>query len=520
MSRAIQAFLPSALVVVGGLVLGANACSDSSGSGIGDPSSALDGSVDGAYRADGSVSADGAGQGDGSLIPVDGSVPVDAGRCGLLGAGPMTFRWSRRPGEDRVPSVTTTASGQVYALDIYNSSVVRVHKFEASGAPIWTRNLLGDNPTDGGPAGSVLPKAVATDSLGRVVVAGTFKRGVSLAGEARYAGAAMFVLRLDANGAVSYLKTFTGAPSVVEGVAIDGSDRVWVTGTFDGTFNLGGGALTSAGDDGFLLQLDANGDHLFSRRFGSQGNDDVDGMAIGPQGGPVVVGKVSSRSDLQLDDGYDRTGIYVASFDAGGTLKWSKLPQQNKLDGDSVFGVAATSSSVVVVGQYGSSAPMDFGGGALPSSKPGPPAAFVVRLGAAGEQVKLRTFGIQPALTGTTDANLGLFAPAIDSMGNVVVAGMLYRTVDFGLGPIPKTLMTSVIRWPLVLGFDPDLNIVYSHAVGGCTSFQGGSLSAVAFDGARRPVVGGSMGGSADVTADLGGAGTIKSVLFALEAIP
>src|ERR1041385_2354985 len=59
-----------------------------------------------------------------------------------------------------------------------------------------------------------------------------------------------------------------------QSVAFDGTGNALLTGFFQGTVNLGGSDLTSAGDfDIFIAKFASDGSHLWSKRFGSTGTD-------------------------------------------------------------------------------------------------------------------------------------------------------------------------------------------------------------------------------------------------------
>src|SRR5207237_8098808 len=71
-------------------------------------------------------------------------------------------------------------------------------------------------------------------------------------------------------GAHRWARGFGGASSNAgNGVAVDPSGNVAVTGAFSGPIDFGGGALISAGVDIFLAKLSPTGGHLWSRHFGS-----------------------------------------------------------------------------------------------------------------------------------------------------------------------------------------------------------------------------------------------------------
>jgi hypothetical protein len=334
MPRARLPLAPSLTTISGLLALCgviAGACGDSNGAGGppgpdsgSDASMGRGGSSGGgggsAGASGGSAGASGSGAG-------GDSGPIDAGRCSLLGSGPIVINWGARPGDDAVTDVATAPGGQVYALHIDDNQEAHLTRLDASGRIEWKKSFFGQDVDSG--RGYVNPQGLAADSLGRAVVVGTFQRTVSFAGELRsaaFAGTrtpqAIFVMRFNEDGTTSYLKTFDGVDLQAIGVAIDSSHRAWITGNVIGTVNLGGLDLTSRGDDGFLLQLDADGSHLFSRTVGSSGRDGVVSIAIGPQGGPVIAGFMRGPSDLLAADAGARSGIYVASFDSSGALAW------------------------------------------------------------------------------------------------------------------------------------------------------------------------------------------------------
>ncbi|MDH4038011.1 MAG: SBBP repeat-containing protein, partial [Candidatus Krumholzibacteria bacterium] len=58
-------------------------------------------------------------------------------------------------------------------------------------------------------------------------------------------------------------------------IAVDATGAVFVTGSFSGTANFGGADLVSVGgNDIFLARYDANGQHLWSKGFGTVENDE------------------------------------------------------------------------------------------------------------------------------------------------------------------------------------------------------------------------------------------------------
>ncbi len=82
-------------------------------------------------------------------------------------------------------------------------------------------------------------------------------------------------------------------------IAVDGAGNVLVTGQFSGTVDFGGGALTNAGSrDIFLAKYDAAGAHLFSQRFGDTDFDSGAAIAVDGAGNVLVTGSFEGTVDF------------------------------------------------------------------------------------------------------------------------------------------------------------------------------------------------------------------------------
>ena len=72
-----------------------------------------------------------------------------------------------------------------------------------------------------------------------------------------------------------------------------------VTGVMTGKVDFGGGELMGAGgEDVFVASFDANGLHLWSRRFGDASEQTASGVAVTEGGGVIVAGTYSSKMDV------------------------------------------------------------------------------------------------------------------------------------------------------------------------------------------------------------------------------
>jgi hypothetical protein len=191
--------------------------------------------------------------------------------------------------------------------------------------------------------------------------------------------------------------------------------------------DFGGGTLTAVGgNDLAVVKLDPSGGHLWSRRFGHSGYDQVHALAADPAGNVYFAGNLDAPVDFgggTLSPA-GSADAYVVKLEASqGAHAFSR--KWGGGDSDIALDVAADAGGVSVVGFFRGAA--DFGGGLLVSA--GDRDAFVVRLDGAGDHLFSRHFG-----SGGDDRAL---AVATDEQGNTAVGGRFESSIDFGAGPMP-----------------------------------------------------------------------------------
>ncbi|MEO7157307.1 MAG: SBBP repeat-containing protein [Vicinamibacterales bacterium] len=234
---------------------------------------------------------------------------------------------------------------------------VFVAKYAGSnGAYQWARTLYGPSVDIG--------RGVAVDVNGNVVVTGSFQLTVS--DGATYqplmtsAGSVdFFLIKYSSTGNALWSRSFGGSgDDVAYGVDVDSGGNIAVVGSFHNTMDLGGGPLTSVGlADTFIAKFSPSGSHLWSTRIGGT-SDDVD-YAVAMDGAGNVV----------MTGGYQFTAgqwdIIVAKYSAAGAPLWSKT--FGSTGNDLGFGIAVDSTGNVFVTGYFQGT-IDFGGGPVTSS--------------------------------------------------------------------------------------------------------------------------------------------------------
>jgi hypothetical protein len=142
---------------------------------------------------------------------------------------------------------------------------------------------------------------VVEDSQGNIVIAGNFGGTIDLGGgPIDSATGNMLVAKLDAHGALIWAKALGGAGSnaVAHAIDVDSTGEIAVGGTFTGTANFGGSTFSTTSVnldwDAFLFQLDGQGAHKWSNRYGFASNtaraDDITALRINPVTHDIWVG--------------------------------------------------------------------------------------------------------------------------------------------------------------------------------------------------------------------------------------
>ncbi|MFO0588775.1 MAG: hypothetical protein U0441_14590 [Polyangiaceae bacterium] len=211
-------------------------------------------------------------------------------------------------------------AGPLMSAGLFDVFVV---KLDMNGSPLWSRRFGGAEDDDA--------TAIGVDAAGDVALTGTVKGAVDFGGGALPAkgGFDVFVAKLGPDGAHLWSKRLGDAANqVAGGLAVDANGDVLLTGGFEGTIDLGSGALQAAGPaDVFAARLAADGSDLFSRRFGAPNvTIEAYGIAPAPGGGAYFGGPVTGSLDFGGGalGGGGGADAYVVRLDGSGQHVWSR----------------------------------------------------------------------------------------------------------------------------------------------------------------------------------------------------
>ncbi|HTM20794.1 MAG TPA: hypothetical protein VL172_09810 [Kofleriaceae bacterium] len=356
--------------------------------------------------------------------------------------------WARAfggEGRDEAKAVDIDADGNVAVAGIFTGEVdFGAGKFTSKD----TSGFVGVLGPDGkpkwmAPLSAHLPKKDAGD----VTVADVTVSGVTFDGKGNLAVVGWFSnvlevgdLGVKAKGADdAFVAVFdkTGKPQWVKALGGDNTDIAWgvaaapdgglaVIGERRGAADFGGGEFEAKGSaDIWLVRLNADGDHLWSRSWGDMGEDNGRAVVFDSRGDVII----AVEMDLPLDFGDGKPlphkgkgDVAIVKLSTVGNLRWARS-FGNTFD-DVVLGLAVDGADEVIFsGSFEDK--LKIGNDKLTAGERAD--AYVAKLDPEGNPLWARSWGGQ-----WEDMAAGVGA---DKFGNIVVTGWFQGTVDFGGGP-------------------------------------------------------------------------------------
>ncbi|MDH3214996.1 MAG: T9SS type A sorting domain-containing protein [Candidatus Krumholzibacteria bacterium] len=335
-----------------------------------------------------------------------------------------------------------------------------------------------------GDAADQIATSVALDPSANVILTGDFNGTVDFGGSPLVCNgptSCMYVAKIDALG--NHVWSRSVGDSLEYGtnlLAVDHGANVFVANEFRGTLDFGGGPVVSEGfRDGVIAKFDAQGNHGWSRSFGSS-TALVQVKAAGTTGAGnlVVAGTFTGTIDFGgaiLDATPFTTNMFVVQFDSSGAHLWNRkyaggLIEITALDAD-------PSGNVVVTGYHGGD--FDFGGGPLTADVLN---VFIARYDASGNHVWSHSFGDAGTLQHAYDV-------AADVSGSAIITGDFRDPLDLGGGAL-----ISAGGWDIFLAkFDAQGNHEWSQRFGDASTQRSYTVAA---DEDGNIVIGGHFFGS------------------------
>lgn len=322
-------------------------------------------------------------------------------------------------------------------------------------AGAWSK-ALGSNDNYGGPQAG----AISVSPAGNLIITGTFNETIDLGGGAINASAQpnFFVAKYSASGEAIWSARGGGGDDNVAAVNMDTAGNAILSGSYNGKVDLGSGEL-SGGNNIFLARFGPSGEPLWSKSYGvSDEFDSIASSAMGSDGSIYLTGRAGGSLNLgggALAPGQWQT-MFVGKQDSSGNSVWARaFSTVNYIDSRKIAVDGA--GNTFVMGSF--SGDVDLGGGSLGDFNSY--GYFVVKFDTSGKFAWSR--GYAPVNGGLYMVDL-----AADSEGNAIVVGQMSDTVDFGGGP----LVGSGFNDLFILKLGADGSHRFSKRFGAADSYQ------------------------------------------------
>jgi hypothetical protein len=359
-------------------------------------------------------------------------------------------------------------------------------KIAPNGAPLWAKSFGGSSGTQ------AAANAVAVDAQGNVTIVGSVAGSVTIGGASFTSSSNqynIFVASFDSNGTYRYSKGFVGAgTSYPVAVATNAGGDIAFTGLLGGAVTFGGNNLSAQDtSDLFVVKLDTMGNHLLSKRFGGAGLQAGTGVAFTATGDIVLGGYAAGTIDfggnpLTATGASCSTAVAKLNGTTGAHL-WSKLFDHGTTSDCAFQRVAVDPSGNVVVStgsNFDQAIQVDYGGGVLAGN------FFLVKLSPAGGHLWSKGWSSPRGINGL----------AVDATGNILITGLMRKSLDFGTGAL-----ATFDGWDgFIARLDPQGNGLWARAVSDSNQQSNSQWGlAIAADAAGNVFTAGRLDGAIDL---------------------
>jgi hypothetical protein len=412
--------------------------------------------------------------------PPSAVAPAPALPGAAAGEHAGTLRWARSiggEGADAARAVAIGSEGRIAVTGYFSGKASFAgQSFDAplrdafllvldsaSGTERWVRRMGG--------GGDEIGQAVAFAPNGDLVLTGTFTGTAKFGDGGRVSRGRtdIFLARYAADGTHKWTKVYGGpVEDMANGIAVTAADEIVLTGYFGGVLDLGGEQLPGAGHaDLFVAKLSGDGDELWTRVYGADGDDLGRAVAVARDGTVVVCGdfhgKLVVGSDALQSAG--NADLLLIAFSPAGEPYWAR--RFGAAFHDFCVGVAVDAAGhIAFTGSFEEQ--VDFGGGPLTGA--GKKEIFLARYSSSGQHLWSRRFG-------SADDDIG-GAVGVDASGHVYLAGWFWEMLSLGGEPLVSAGKNDIA----LAKFAPNGDPLWSKRFGGADEDFGRAL-AVSPDG-------------------------------------
>lgn len=417
--------------------------------------------------------------------------------------------------DDLARSITTDGSGNAYIVGGFWGTVdfnpgsgtmeltssgdrdIFVQKLDGNGNLLWAK-ALGGSATDEG-------TSVAVDGSGNVYVTGYFSGTADFdpgSGTSELTSNGftdIFVVKLTGAGNLSWAKGMGGIlDDYGQGIAVDGSGNVLITGDYKDSvdFDPGSGtdALKASGSqsNAFVQKLNSSGNLVWVESMGRFSADGGMDIATDASGNVYTVGFFGSKVDFdpsssktELSSKGDRDG-FIQKLTSNGGFGWARSIGGTMIDFVQCVTIDG-SGNVIVAGYYSDKVDLDPTSGTFDVTSAGVSDVFAVKLNSSGSFTWGKSMG---------GSQFDLVSDiAHDNSGNIYMCGFFEGTADFDPGSGTAELTSKGDYDFYAVKLDGSGNFKWASSTGGNSVDESYDL---AVDGSGHVLITGSFRGTVD----------------------
>lgn len=356
-----------------------------------------------------------------------GGTLSDDGRCIAFDSNSNVYTTGTFEGVvDFNPGVGTYSFTCLGNYDIY------ISKLDSLGNFVWAKQIAGIDDER--------VMKIRVSSSGYIYITGMFRGttdfdpGIGINNLTSSSDYNAFVLKLDANGELIWVKQFEGVNRSDAGsIAIDISENIYVIGTFAGTTDFDPGIgiynLTSTDvQDVYITKLNSNGDYIWAKQLGGLGSEWGNEIAVDNIGNVYSIGWFYGVGDYDPGVGVYNlipvggADIFVSKLNSSGDFAWAKNYGSSGVEIGSGIAVDAL-GDVYITGAYEGTIDFDPNGGTYNLTSNGNRDIFISKLTSSGNFVWAKSFG-------QSQSEL-VQELTIDNTGNIYIIGSYSGIVDF-----------------------------------------------------------------------------------------
>ncbi|MFK7783588.1 MAG: SBBP repeat-containing protein [Crocinitomicaceae bacterium] len=400
-------------------------------------------------------------------------------------------------GQDWSHAIATDPSGNVLTVGIFQNTAdfdpgpgtsnltsngsydLFFQKLDPNGNLLWVKSI-------GGPQLDEV-KTVTSDAQGNLIAAfrtsGTVDMdpGPAVLNYTTNGGPTdMYVIKLNSNGDLVWVKQFDGASSFEGlGIVTDSNDDILIAGYHFGIadFDPGVGSYPVAAmgsSDAFVLKLNQNGDFVWVKHIGGTFEDQAKAISLDTNGAILCTGYIGGVADMNPGTGVNNLtsngddDAFILKLDANGNYLWAKSIGGTQADEGKAVS-CDNSGNVYYSGAFKGIADLDPGPGVNNVSSGGSFDVFVQKYDPNGTFLWSGNFGSN----GSDFPN----SMVVDSQGGVYVTGAFQLTVDFDPGPAVNNVVSLGGHEIFIQKLNSNGDFEYVMQMGGTNYDYGGGIT-------------------------------------------